>query len=246
MFDSSQQGVRVVQNLLKQLITAAAQGQLASAMTQNASSLNNEIASEAREIFLRALQTQELVTAAAAASVAAAVYERLGNHTEQLRNLVDALQMDFMRASTVVEYKAVRHNAQVLAKQAAECGDSEFVFRARVMAAEAAHFAAEVDKDDVPWLILTLQDLLALCDQALLFRKSRFFIKFVDLLAGTVAIVMPRRFVPRDQPTIDGLLRALANKVNVVIPPDIEFPGNPQQTAKIAAVLTQFTDKYAA
>ena len=234
-----------MQNLLKQLLTAAAQGQLAGAMVNNANNLNPQLASEARDTFLKAVNDHDGAAAIAAASVAAAIYGRIGDSTEQLRNLTDVLQMEFMRASTVAEYKDVRHHGQGLAQQADKAKSPEFAFRALVVAADAAYFAAEADTNDVPWLILTLQDLVNICNRAEPFQRTRFFIKFVDLLAASVEIGMSRMFLPKDQVTINGLLRSLATKVDQVIPPDIEFPDNPEQTARIAARLARLTDKYA-
>lgn len=234
-----------MESVLNKLMAAAAQGQLGSAIMQYAPNINEQLASDARKAFLRANDARDGNTAMAAASVAAAAYERLGNHNEQLRNAVDALQMEFMKASTIEEYKSVREHGQRLAEQAGKLGGLEFEFRARVVAADAAYFAADAGENDVPWLILTLQDLLALCDKARPFQRTNFFIKFVDLLAASATIGMSRRFLPKDQKTINDLLRGLAKKVDDVIPPDVEFPGNPQQTAKIAERLMRLTDRYA-
>jgi hypothetical protein len=55
---------------------------------------------------------------------------------------------------------------------------------------------------------------------------------------------MPRLFLDKDQADVDSLLKALAQRVDTLIPPDFEYPNNPQQTAKISAVLTDLTDRY--
>jgi hypothetical protein len=122
---------------------------------------------------------------------------------------------------------------------------TQLAFNLVVVAADSAFFASEAANNSSDWLMTTLRDLAMACARAQGIKKDFYFVKFVDLLASAVSGAMHRVFSNEDQPQIDFLLTSIAKQVDDLVPPDFEFPNNPQQTAKIAAILADFTDKYA-
>jgi hypothetical protein len=149
-----------------------------------------------------------------------------------------------MVADTPPQYQAVRDQALSLLGLAENAKSRQFAFYATVLAADCAFFIAQGTNNNVAWLVTTLRDLTAVCDRADGFQKDANFVKFVDLLANVANITMHRLFLDKDQADVDSLLKAIAPRVDELIPADFEYFNNPQQTAKITAVLTELTDRY--
>jgi len=180
-----------------------------------------------------------------AAFLAATIYDALGDQINRVHNLVDYLQVEFMVANTVQQYQTVRERALQVLALADVAKSQQHAFYAIVLAADSAYFAAQAANNSSAWILTTLRDLNTVCDRAQGFQKDLFFVRFVDLLGTAVNTAMHRVFSDQEQPEIDSLLRAIGRRIDQLVPADFEFPGNPQQTSKIAAIMTELTDKYA-
>jgi hypothetical protein len=224
------------------LLQAAAQGHLQEELKSH--KLTPQLGAAARQVFDQALAAQRGGDAMAAAYLAASIYQALGDQPNRVANLFDLLQVRFMVADTPPQYQSVREQALSLVGLADNAKSPRFAFYASVLAADCAFFVTQGTNDNVAWLVTTLRDLKAVSERADGFQKDLNFVKFVDLLANVANMAMPRLFLDKDQADVDSLLKALAQRVDTLIPPDFEYPNNPQQTAKISAVLTDLTDRY--
>ena len=228
---------------IKVLMQADAAGRLLQELPMH--KLTPELGAAAREVFDNALEARDGDTAIPAGLLAATIYDAIGDQTNRVLNLVDVLQVKFMVANTVPEYEDVRSKALFVLGLADKAKAPLLAFYSIVIAADSAFFAAEAADNSPAWIITTLGDLTTACGRAKGIEKDFYFVKFVDLLASAVNMAMYRVFAEKDQPQIDLLLTSIAQKVDDLVPPDFEFPDNPQQTAKIAAILASLTDKYA-
>jgi hypothetical protein len=228
---------------IKSLLQAVTDGRLQEELKSH--KLTPQLGAAVRQVFDEALAAQRGGDAMAAAYLAASIYQALGDQTNRVANLFDFLQVRFMMAGTPPQYQAVREQAMSLVGLADDAKSPRFAFYASVLAADCAFFVTQGTNDSAAWIVTTLRDLNAVSERADGFQKDLNFVKFVDLLANVANMAMPRVFLDKDQADVDSLLKALAQRVDTLIPPDFEYPNNPQQTAKITAVLTDLTDRYA-
>jgi hypothetical protein len=227
---------------IKTLIQALAQNRLREELASR--KLTPRVAAAARQAYGEAMESRVADTAMAAAFVAASIYESLGDRVNYIRNFFNCLQVQFMLANTPQEYATVRERLLELVNLADDAKAPQLAFNAIVLASDSAYFAAKAANDDISWFLTTLRDLNTACQRAQGVQKDDTFAKFVDLIANTANIGMTRYFASNIQSEVDSLLSSIAGKVDDLVPAEFEFPGDPQQTSKIAAILAQFTDKY--
>ena len=228
---------------IKTLMQATVEGRLPETLKSH--KITPELGAAARHVFIEATEAHDGGTAMTAAFLAATIYQALGDQINQILNLVDFLQVQFMVANDVQKYQTVRERALEVLVLADAAKSRQYAFYATVLAADSAYFTAQAANNNPAWILTTLRDLTVVCDRAQGFQKDFFFVRFVDLLATAVNTAMYRVFSNQEQLEIDSLLRAIARWIDELVPADFEFPGNPQQTSKIAAILTALTDKYA-
>jgi hypothetical protein len=98
--------------------------------------------------------------------------------------------------------------------------------------------------NDRAWMKTSLADVVAAFDRAAGHEKDGNFLKLVDLAATVVNNVMTWVLFDQAEQERRGLLQRVAAQVDQLVPADFEWPGNPQQTSKIAAILAQLSDNY--
>lgn len=236
-------------SLIEQLLHAASgkEGHLEQELDKHRQRITPQLGAAARKLFEEAFDARDGNRALAAATVASVIYRRLGDQANEVRNLIDSMQLQFMRAERVEEYSRVRDNSRQLMALADGLPSPPMAFKAAVLAADCAFFASEsttIGPANEDWLVITLRDLVLACDRAKGVEHNVWFVKFVDLLSTAVDRAMTRFWADAEKDQVAALLRHIAAAVEALIPADFKFPGDAVQTSKIAAVLTQLADEY--
>lgn len=232
--------------VLKQILDQGSAGPkaLEEAVNRNRAKLTPQIGVEARQLFTDALARREGQTAMLASVAASLIYDKLGDQFNALKNRIDYVQLEFIQAQTVEEYRRVRELCRALMEQARRLPAPDLEFQAAVQAADSAYFAWKASTNDVKWLISALEDLVVACERYAGENKGGQLAKLSSLLAATVDQSMSRLFADEQQKQIDSLLRVIASLVENVIPADFKFPNDAVKTSQIATAITTLVDRY--
>jgi hypothetical protein len=233
-------------DLVSVLIEAFSKGDLKAALDANADQLTFAVAAQARKIYETAFFTapRDEMKATVAICVAIAIFERLGQHRNQIGSQIDSLRIFFERAKTPDEYKWIRDQILPLQGFADSKGDEDLAFELQVNAADCSYFAFTAKDIDLTWLKTALADLVGACKRAPGFEKTPAFARMVDLIANTAKRAITRVMPDEDRSVADKLLSELAADANVLVPVDFVFFNDAEQTSRIAYWLDQLDKGY--
>lgn len=207
-------------------------------------SLTPALAAGVRELFVSFLETDQFDNAELAASVLAVLWLRLGNFHEVLRNRLDHLQLQFMRAESAEEYGEVRAQALDTLGKAVDLDEHEFAFRAAVLTADASFFRYQAGgKAQGLSASLVLADLVAASHRAHRVAGSRWLPRFVSLMAGAVQAILSERLPAEEQAHADRSFRQLAAEAGRLLPARRHLSDDLEKAAQVDALLKDFVDK---
>jgi hypothetical protein len=235
--------------LLADILASGSKGPegLEAALERHRTRLSPDLAEAARDVFRRSFEQHDARKALIAIVAANGMYRRLGDTENALRASIDVEQLRFMITDRPEDYESIRHNAQLLIAAATDVPAPTLAFRAAVLAADCAYFISEAGGPRrTEWLFTTLEDLLIASERARSGLDQKWLVKFVDLLASATSRAMNGLYVDEDADRQRSLLTRLAAAADELIPADFKFPGNADQTARIAAVLTELASEYGA
>jgi hypothetical protein len=236
----------MAQDVVAQWMEAYRKGELNAAIDAHLDQISSQHATEARAVYDEAVSQQPMNApmAMAALAVAAAVSERLGQQYDQIRNLIDFLQILFMQANTPDDYKSVRESIFPLQGYADKCKAFDLAFELQVNAADCSFFAFTANDFELAWLKTALADLLAACKRAPGFQSDFNFGRMVDLIANTAKRAITRVMPDADRAQVDLMLRSLAAETNILVPVDFQYRNDAEQTSRIVYWLDQLNQNY--
>lgn len=234
------------QDLVSVWMEAFYKGELKACLNSQADQITPALAERARNIYENAYfgTPQDEPKAIAAILVAVALYERLGQHRNQIASQIDSLQIFYMRAKVPDDYKFVRDQIFPLQGYSDSMGELDLSFQLQVLAANCSFFAFKANDFDLTWLKTALIDILAVCQRAPGFEKTDAFANLVDLVANAAKRAITRVMPDEDRKQANESLRALAAAVNKLVPVDFVYRNDAEQTSRINYWLDQLNQGY--
>lgn len=217
---------------------------LSESLALHVNEITPELAIEARDVFDQALDASQTGLARAAIWVATMIHLQLGNRYEALKAMIDFHQHEFMAANTAEAYVAVSESCDSLIPKAKEITALDLVFRAALVAADSAFYAANsssTEKERQPWLLNAVRQLVVAADNWQSSLGTNWLRKFATLLGATIDEVEQRLWSETEQEEIRVATRRLTAATEESLPAIFEFPGEPEKTATLARFLARLS-----
>lgn len=214
-------------------------------LNQNSQWLSVESVAGVEKMADRALRDGDLETGSLTTMLALQIYMRLHNRHGEARCTVQLAQILFMKADTAAEYQHVHDlatGAAVLLAGQAGRPPGRDGFHAVVIAADAAYHASEVAEpaSRIDWLERALEGAISAATRYDIGFEAAYQERYVSLAAALVQR-MSDEMVDR---VTRKLLQQLAKAIELAVPVDFAFNGDPNKTAQAAKLLAHLSIEY--
>lgn len=169
---------------------------------------------------------------------------------EALETFIDYHQVRFMLAETVEAYEEVRTSGIELSSKAELRQANDLAFRAAVLAADSAFFAAQVETDRDArrqWQLNSVEDLVLANRFAAHYTSEVWFARYVSLLSHTASQVASRFYGDEAEEKIKGHLKDITSTVERIVPVGFQFHppvGGLEKTIAAARSLARLSYRY--
>lgn len=215
---------------------------LGMALAQYRTELNPELAKQASDGYIPAMQHQDLNTAMAAATIGSRIYNFIGLREEAFNAMIDSFSVLYMRAETVDAYADIYTAIRdVMAGNPYGEGSPLTGLRALNLAADCGFFASEATADPKVKKFWLQAALAALVDGTKYLGAST-----ADLIPGytSTAVAVYRRCVGNGwvgEPWAAAPLTAVTAKLDSAVPSKVNYSGDDAKTSNIDAARTEMS-----
>lgn len=241
---------------LKDLYASVADGTLGDYLDAHPELIDTAVAETARGDVLAATEAGRTDVVYVAATSAAFIYLRLGQRVEALTNQLDAMQALFMVAEDAEAYQRTRLAALTVGGQALEISAAAIAFRAQVLAADCAWFAAELvdrfgpEREEAEGrLLLALSDVAdaaelsgPLADDP---GQAGWIVRLASLLSAVAEAGMEQPWATERALPARTALRGLARAAEQ-LPLELSFDGagGTEKSAQVASILAELDARH--